>query len=222
MQYIYLTFYIVIIILLLSSCESNNPFLEEQERVEVHFTATLPYKLQTSSYGKDMLYIGIFDSKGDELIRKFSPIESASSNIDFTISLAKDKSSDIVFWEQNEECDMYDLTDMKSIKMNTANIDADFATIEKMDAFYATCNNVTRYQSSIHTVELVHPLSQINVGTTGKHSGNSELKITAAPTSSNPLTKEVNDPKDLTFSYSAATDEKLSIEGVTYNYLAIG
>ena len=58
---------------------------------------------------------------------------------------------------------MYDLTDMKSIKIPIANIVADFATIEKMDPFYATCKNVTTYQSSIHTVELVRPLSQINV-----------------------------------------------------------
>lgn len=38
MQYIYRTFYVIIIILLLTSCESNNAYLRVQEDVDFNLT----------------------------------------------------------------------------------------------------------------------------------------------------------------------------------------
>lgn len=223
MQYIYRTLYIVITLLLLASCESNDNLLKEQESVNVLFTATLPQELQTRSYGNgeqvDILYVGIFDEEGLELLRKTSPIES--SIIDFSISLAKNQTYDIVFWAQHEAGNMYDIDDMKSIKMRTTAIMTDFAMIEQLDAFYAT-ENITTTRSSIHTVELVRPLAQVNVGTSGKQAANATFKIVGAPTTFNPFIKEVNGAEDLTFTYNDVTDERFEVKDVEYNYLAIG
>ena len=227
-QYIYRTLYIVIALMLLGACENTtDSMLEEQQEVKVSFSATL-HELQTRSYGKgsmvDMLYVGVFDSEGEqkELIRNRYTITS-STNIDFTISLAKNQRYDIVFWAQNKDCEVYDRKDMKAIKMDFDAIGNNFETVEKMDAFYATTTIDTKSTPSTHSIELIRPLAQVNVGTCGNSATKATFTITDAPTSFHPFTQEVSGPKDLTFTYNGvATTEKLLVEDVEYNYLAIG
>lgn len=224
MQYIYRTLYIVFTILLLASCASNDEILGMQEQVDVSFVAKLPKDLQTRSYGDGMkvniLYVGVFNSSGIEIMRKTSPI--VGGTIDFSISLTKDQSYNIVFWAQNSDCDIYNITDLKSIKMNTYTIVADFETVEKMDVFYATCKEINIAGPSIYTVDLVRPLAQINIGTSGQAVANSKFKIIGAPTSFNPFTQEVSGIENISFTYNAIPNKTFTVEGVDYNYLAMG
>lgn len=224
MQYIYRSLYIFITVLLLSSCESNNALLEEEEHADLFFMATLPQELKTRSYGDgkqaNILHIGVFDSQKKEIMRKTFPIEGAT--IDISISLTKNRTYNIVFWAQNSDCNVYDTSDMKSIKMSTATFESDFDTVEKMDAFFATCKGVTTNESSIHTVELVRPLAQVNIGTSGQSSANAIFKIIGAPTSFNPFTEEVGGTENTTFIYNTIPNKTFTVEGVNYNYLAIG
>lgn len=223
MKYIYRTLYIVITFLLLSSCQSNDVLLEEQVQVDMFFTASLPKELQTRSYGDgnqvDILYLGVFDADGKEIMRKTSPIEGTT--IDFSISLTKNKTYNIVFWAQHEACDLYDINNMTSIKMDINKMPTGFDNIEKMDAFYATCKGVTAYQSTMHKVELVRPLAQVNIGTSGQAADNAEFKIIGAPTSFNPFTQEVSGAENMSFAYNTIPNKTFTVETTDYNYLAI-
>lgn len=224
MQYIYRTLYIVITVLLLTTCQSNDDMLEKQEQVDVSFAAKLPAELQTRSYGNgkqvNILYVAVFDLEGKEIMRKVSPVEGAS--IDFSISLTKNQSYNIVFWAQNSACDIYNTTDLKSIKMNTTAIVADFDTVEKMDVFYATCKELSITGPSIYTIELIRPLAQINIGTSKQPAINSEFKIIDAPTSFNPFTQEASGAENTTFTFNSIPNKTFTVEGVDYKYLAIG
>ena len=223
MKYIYRSLYIVITFLLLTSCKSNDVLLEEQEHVDMFFTASLPKELQTRSYGDgkqvDILYAGVFDSEGKQVMLKTSPIEGTT--IDFSISLTKNQTYNIVFWAQHEAYEVYDINDLKSITMDITKLPTDFDNIENMDAFYATCKGVTTNQSSIHKVELVRPLAQINIGTSGQAAANAEFKIIGAPTSFNPFTEEVSGTENITFAYNTIPNDTFTLETIDYNYLAI-
>lgn len=224
MQYIYRTFYIVMAVMLLASCQSNDDMLEKQEQVDVSFAAKLPAELQTRSYGDgmqvDILHVGVFDLEGKEIMQTTSPV--VGSSIDFSISLTKNKSYNIVFWAQNSACDIYNTTDLKSIKMKTTAIVADFDTVEKMDVFYATCKEISITGPSIYTVELIRPLAQINIGTSGQSAVNAEFKIIDAPTSFNPFTQIASGAETTTFTFNTIPNKTFTVEGVDYKYLAIG
>lgn len=229
MQIIYRTLYIVVALLLLVSCESNDNLIEEQESIEVQFTTTLPQELQTRSYGNadyvDILYVQVYDTEGNELMKKSFP--TFKSGFDFSIEMAKNQTYKIIFWAQHAACNVYDILDMKSIKMNSDILVAkDFTTVEQMDAFYATATIDTSTKPTIHSVDLVRPLAQVNVGTTIKEVSNAKAKFTISNASTifHPFDGDVSkdDKKEMIFEFLVTNDKELEVEDIKYNYLVMG
>ncbi|WP_304217264.1 DUF6562 domain-containing protein [Phocaeicola plebeius] len=217
----------------LQSCSDD---LQEMGDVEVSFTATLPTDTRTRSFGKaeqvNTLLVGIFkkgvsdehtNSRGSwsyyEIDRKFFLISGTS--IDVSLSLAQNQIYSFVFWAYDSNRNIYDIDDLTAIKMNTLPNPITFSEAEAMDAFFATMEDITITGDCSYSVELVRPLAQINVGTTGKVM-QASFTAKSAPDTFHPFTNTVSGTADYTWNFSETTTETFSVDGTEYNYLAMG
>ena len=217
----------------LQSCSDD---LQEMGDVEVSFTATLPTDTRTRSFGKaeqvNTLLVGIFkkgvsdehtNSGGSwsyyEIDRKFFPISGTS--IDVSLSLAQNQTYSFVFWAYDSSQSIYDIDDLTAIKMNTLPNPITFSEAEASDAFFATKEDIIITGSSSYSIELVRPLAQINVGTTGKVM-QASFTAKSAPDTFHPFTNTVSGTVDFTWNFSNTTTETFSADGTAYNYLAMG
>lgn len=217
----------------LQSCSDD---LQEMGDVEVSFTATLPTDTRTRSFGKaeqvNTLLVGIFkkgvsdehtNSGGSwsyyEIDRKFFPISGTS--IDVSLSLAQNQIYSFVFWAYDSSQSIYDIDDLTAIKMNTLPNPITFSEAEASDAFFATEEDIIITGSSSYSIELVRPLAQINVGTTGKVM-QASFTAKSAPDTFHPFTNTVSGTVDFTWNFSNTTTETFSADGTAYNYLAMG
>lgn len=217
----------------LQSCSDD---LQEMGDVEVSFTATLPTDTRTRSFGKaeqvNTLLVGIFkkgvsdehtNSGGSwsyyEIDRKFFPISGTS--IDVSLSLAQNQIYSFVFWAYDSSQNIYDIDDLTAIKMNTLPNPITFSEAEASDAFFATEEDIIITGSSSYSIELVRPLAQINVGTTGKVM-QASFTAKSAPDTFHPFTNTVSGTVDFTWNFSNTTTETFSADGTAYNYLAMG
>ena len=217
----------------LQSCSDD---LQEMGDVEVSFTATLPTDTRTRSFGKaeqvNTLLVGIFkkgvsdehtNSGGSwsyyEIDRKFFPISGTS--IDVNLSLAQNQIYSFVFWAYDSNRNIYDIDDLTAIKMNTLPNPITFSEAEASEAFFATEEDIIITGSSSYSIELVRPLAQINVGTTGTKM-QATFKAKAVPDTFYPFTNTVSGASDYTWNFSETTAETFSADGTEYNYLAMG
>lgn len=203
---------------------------------EVNFTAMLPTDTRTRSFGKaeqvNTLVVGIFkkgfsdehtNSGGSwsyyEIDRKFFPISGTS--IDVSLSLAQNQTYSFVFWAYDSSQNIYDIDDLTAIKMNTLPNPITFSEAEASDAFFATEEDITIMGSNSYPIELVRPLAQINVGTTGTPM-QASFTAKSAPDTFHPFTNTVSGTVDFTWNFSDTTTETFSADGTAYNYLAMG
>ncbi|MCU6772792.1 Uncharacterised protein [uncultured Bacteroides sp.] len=222
--------------LMMAGIQSCSDDLQEMGDVEVSFTATLPTDTRTRSFGKaeqvNTLLVGIFkkgvsdehtNSGGSwsyyEIDRKFFPISGTS--IDVSLSLAQNQTYSFVFWAYDRNRNIYDTDDLTAIKMNTLPNPITFSEAEASDAFFATEEDIIITGSSSYSIELVRPLAQINVGTTGKVM-QASFTAKSAPDTFHPFTNTVSGTVDFTWNFSNTTTETFSADGTAYNYLAMG
>ena len=204
--------------------------------VQVSFTAILPTDTRTRSFGKaeqvNTLVVGIFkkgfsdehtNSGGSwsyyEIDRKFFPISGTS--IDVSLSLAQNQTYSFVFWAYDSSQNIYDIDDLTAIKMNTLPNPITFSEAEASDAFFATEEDITITGSNSYPIELVRPLAQINVGTTGTPM-QASFTAKSVPDTFHPFTNTVSGTVDFTWNFSDTTTETFSADGTAYNYLAMG
>lgn len=206
--------------------------------VQVNFTATLPTDTRTRSFGKaeqvNTLVVGVFkkgvsdvhtNSGGSwnyyEIDRQSFPINGTS--IDVQLTLAQEQTYSFVFWayyyDGNQS--IYDITKLTAIEMNGLPDPITFTQAEAADAFFATMEDITITGDCSYPVELVRPLAQINVGTTGTPM-QATFKAKAVPDTFHPFTNTVSGETDYTWNFSETTTETFSADGTEFNYLAMG
>lgn len=204
----------------IQSCSDD---LQETGDVEVSFTAMLPTDTRTRSFGKaeqvNTLVVGIFNERNTEIGRKEFAIYGTS--IDVSLSLAQNQTYSFVFWAYDSSQNIYDIDDLTAIKMNTLPNPITFSEAEASDAFFATEEDITITGSNSYPIELVRPLAQINVGTTGKVMQTS-FTAKSVPDTFHPFTNTVSGETDFTWNFSDTTTETFSADGTAYNYLAMG
>lgn len=193
--------------------------------VQVSFTATLPTDIRTRSFGKaeqvNTLVVGIFNERNTEIGRKEFAIYGTS--IDVSLSLAQNQTYNFVFWAYYDDGNqnIYDIDDLTAIGMNTLPNTITFAQAETADAFFATMEDITITGDCSYPVELVRPLAQINVGTTGTPM-QATFTANGAPNIFHPFTNTVSGATNYTWNFSETTSETFSADGTEYNYLAMG
>lgn len=211
---------LALIVVGIQSCSDD---LQETGDVEVSFTAMLPTDTRTRSFGKaeqvNTLVVGIFNERNTEIGRKEFAIYGTS--IDVSLSLAQNQTYSFVFWAYDSSQNIYDIDDLTAIKMNTLPNPITFSEAEASDAFFATEEDITITGSNSYPIELVRPLAQINVGTTGKVMQTS-FTAKSVPDTFHPFTNTVSGETDFTWNFSDTTTETFSADGTAYNYLAMG
>lgn len=227
---------LMMLALMVVGIQSCSDDLQETGDVEVSFTATLPTDTRTRSFGKaeqvNTLVVGIFkkgvsdehtNSGGSwsyyETDRKFFPISGTS--IDVSLSLAQNQTYSFVFWAYDSSQNIYDIDDLTAVKMNTQPNPITFSEAEASDAFFATEKDITVTGSSSYPIELVRPLAQINVGTTGVPM-QASFTAKSAPDTFHPFANTVSGETDFIWNFSDTTTETFSADGTAYNYLAMG
>ena len=215
----------------IQSCSDD---LHDVGDVQVNFTATLPTDTRTRAFGKaeqvNTLVVGIF-KKGvadvhtnnggswSYIGRQSFPINGTS--VDVQLTLAQEQTYSFVFWAYDSNRNIYDIDDLTAIKMNTLPNPITFSEAEASDAFVATEEDIIITGSSSYSIELVRPLAQINVGTTGTKM-QATFKAKAVPDTFYPFTNTVSGASDYTWNFSETTAETFSADGTEYNYLAMG
>ena len=205
----------------IQSCSND---LHDVGDVQVSFTATLPTDIRTRSFGKaeqvNTLVVGIF-KKGYEIDRQSFPINGTS--VDMQLTLAQEQTYSFVFWAYyyDDNQSIYDIDDLTAIEMNTLPNPTTFAQAEAADAFFATMKDITITGDCSYPVELVRPLAQINVGTTGTPM-QATFTASGAPNTFHPFTNTVSGAAEFTWNFSETTSETFSADGAEYNYLAMG
>ena len=204
--------------------------------VQVSFTAILPTDTRTRSFGKaeqvNTLVVGIFkkgvadvhtNSGGSwsyhEIDRKEFPINGTSANVQLT--LAQEQTYSFIFWTYDGNQNIYNIDDLTAIEMNSLPNPTTFAQAEAADAFFATMEDITITGDCSYPVELVRPLAQINVGTTGTPM-QSTFTASGAPKTFHPFTNTVSGAAEFSWNINETTTETFSADGTEYNYLAMG
>lgn len=216
-----------------SSCSEDG---QEIGDAQVNFTATIPTDCTTRTFGDaqhvNTLVVGIFRknvtnehaSCGDgvkyhEIGRKLYPVNGTT--VDIQCSLVQNQTYSFVFWAYDSDMSVYDIDNLTMIKMNAMPETLTFAQAEAADAFFAVMEDITINGDKSYSVELVRPLAQFNVGTTG---GAMQASFTAkaAPDTFYPFTNTVSGTSDFTWNLTKTTTETFSVDDEDYNYLAMG
>ena len=225
-----------VLALMMVGIQSCSDDLHDVGDVQVSFTATLPTDTRTRAFGKaeqvNTLVVGIFkkgiadvhtNNGGSwsyyEIDRQSFPINGTS--VDVQLTLAQEQSYSFVFWAYDGNQNIYDIDDLTAIEMNVLPNPTTFAQAEAADAFFATMKDVTITGDCSYPVELVRPLAQINMGTTGTPM-QATFKAKAVPDTFYPFTNTVSGASDYTWNFSETTSEIFSADGTEYNYLAMG
>ena len=225
-----------VLALMMVGIQSCSDDLHDVGDVQVSFTATLPTDTRTRAFGKaeqvNTLVVGIFkkgiadvhtNNGGSwsyyEIDRQSFPINGTS--VDVQLTLAQEQSYSFVFWAYDGNQNIYDIDDLTAIEMNVLPNPTTFAQAEAADAFFATMKDVTITGDCSYPVELVRPLAQINMGTTGTPM-QATFKAKAVPNTFYPFTNTVSGASDYTWNFSETTSEIFSADGTEYNYLAMG
>ena len=217
----------------IQSCSDE---LHDVGDVQVSFTAMLPTDTRTRSFGKaeqvNTLVVGRFkkgvadvhnNSGGSwnyyEIDRQSFPINDTS--IDVQLTLAQEQTYSFVFWAYDGNQNIYNIDDLTAIEMNTLPNPITFSEAEAADAFFATMEDITITGDCSYPVELVRPLAQINVGTTGTPM-QATFTASGAPKTFHPFTNTVSGAAEFTWNINETTTETFSADGTEYNYLAMG
>jgi len=211
--------------LTMTSTTSCSEELNDVDDVQVSFTATLPTDIRTRSFGDagqvNTLVVGIFDEQEEEIFRQSFTISGPTTDVKLT--LAQHQTYNFVFWAYDNRQDSYDIDNLTAIKMNALPEPTTFAQAEAVDAFSATKKNITIKGNSSHSIELVRPLAQINVGTTGTPMPALLIAKEVSDTF-HPFTNTVSSSgaTEFTWTFSETITETFTVEDTEYNYLAMG
>lgn len=157
-------------------------------------------------------------------------VDVATHKAKVEFSLVKGNRYAFIFWAQASGTDYYDTSDLRSVKMKVDNVKANDP---KMDAFWAA-PTLTTTSSTIkdQNITLLRALAQVNFGVVLPALGRvdavtvttSKISMTGVPDTFHPFlggkSTACEGSFDITFAENATIDEKLTVEGVDYSYLA--
>ena len=203
------------------SCADDTP---ELSQAEVSFTVTLPADARSRSFGDaeqvNTLVVGVFDEqKLVEIYRQSFTI--TGTTVDFQLTLARNQTYNLVFWAHKDNQDIYKIDDLTAIQMKALPNPITFDQAEARDAFFAIKENMTGTGNRNYSIELVRPLAQINIGTTGTHMY-AQLTAADAPDTFHPFINTVSGEADFTWKFNETTTETFSADGQEYKYLGVG
>ena len=201
------------------------------QMVDVTFTAALPGEMATKALGDGQtaknLYVSVYendDAKTKLDLDQTATFTDLKTQVKF--SLVKGKTYNFVFWAQAEGAP-YDVTDLKSIKVNDYTTDAND---EKRDAFYATRKELKVNGALTETIKLYRPFAQVNFATAdyadavkaGFNPAVSSFTASEAATTFDTFAEEGKDKVEVALTETEVPADVLkTLDGKTYTRLAM-
>ena len=151
-----------------TSCSQDELFNESTngDFVNATFTIGTADVIGTRAVGDgttvDKVACAVYDAKGAELKDLYKVEDVVGKTATYNVRLAKGQNYRIAFFAYNEAANAYDVTDLKSIKVNGNQL----SNVEGRDAFTAYYDVVTgKSMNAINeTVTLERPFAQLNLG----------------------------------------------------------
>ena len=203
---------------------TNDDFLLQGEGNDV--TVTFHPAIETTraigdASSIDQLIVAVFE-KGEEKYRRTIAWNNVASGVDLT--LIEGRQYNIIFWAQNNANTAYELTNEGKITVNYDNyLNAGFAAMEQMDAFYGVKDITVGSSNAEAEVILTRPFAQLNFAdnTTQPVEGvhTARLTLSGIATAFDPINGTITENADKTFTFSDFTSEPLSVGGSTYYYI---
>lgn len=201
------------------------------QMVDVTFTAALPGEMATKTIGDGQtakkLYVSVYENDAEKTkleLDKTATFTDLKTQVKF--SLVKGKTYNFVFWAQAEGAP-YDVTDLKSIKVNDYTTDAND---EKRDAFYATRKELKVNGALTETIKLYRPFAQVNFATAdyadamkaGFNPAVSSFTASEAATTFDTFAEEGKDKVEVALTETEIPADVLkTLDGETYTRLAM-
>ena len=201
------------------------------QMVDVTFTAALPGEMATKALGDGQtaknLYVSVYENDAEKTkldLDKTAAFTDLKTQV--TFSLVKGKTYNFVFWAQAEGAP-YDVTDLKSIKVNDYTTDAND---EKRDAFYATRKELKVNGALTETIKLYRPFAQVNFATAdyadakkaGFNPAVSSFTASEAATTFDTFAEEGKDKVEVALTETEIPADVLkTLDGETYTRLAM-
>lgn len=212
----------------------------ETEMTEITFRTSFQENSLSKAFGEEMnadrLIVGVF-VKGSlthanipdswqfhEIGREEFDINGTGSDIEVTLSLAKERCYSFVFWAQNKECRLYGIKDLTSIVMYDTEEARRYPEVEKMDTFYATVEDVEIDDGSItypDRIILKRPVGMVRIGSSGSAVA-ARVTVTDAYDTFHPFAGKVSGKATFVWKFDETTQEEFEVSGKKYRYLAMG
>ena len=201
------------------------------QMVDVTFTAALPGEMATKALGDGQtaktLHVSVYENDAEKTkldLDKTATFTDLKTQV--TFSLVKGKTYNFVFWAQAEGAP-YDVTDLKSIKVNNYTSEAND---EKRDAFYATRKESKVNGALTETIKLYRPFAQVNFATAdyadamkaGFNPAVSSFTASEAATTFDTFAEEGKDKVEVALTETEIPADVLkTLDGKTYTRLAM-
>lgn len=215
------------------ACAKEQVASGDGETVEMTFNvdvpeATITTKGLSDAAQVDELIFQLFIKDGDNykmVQNQIVPVTDKRAVV--KASLVKQQHYDAAFWAQTSGTGFYETTDLRAVKMNTANVKANEP---KMDAFWMN-DSFTATVARTKPIKMLRALAQVNIGTvvpTGEDAlsiAQSQIVMKGVPTTLNVLLGNKNNShsgsEDITFHDNAPIiGEKLTVGEAAYDYVA--
>ena len=220
-----LVFTAVFMLLAVTSCSQEEDFTQSSQQT-TSFNILLNGAVGSRAIGKGTYANKLFY----EVFLDGASVEKG--DVDFTsrleLPLLNGETYDIVFWAQSSDCSIYNLNDLREIKVKYT--DGVSANQESYDAFF---NALVEFEADgeTHRVELRRPFAQLNLGTGdwGKvivPSGAApvtETSVTVEGLANTfaPLTGLATGSVNATFDYSELPTGTFEVNNKDYKYLSL-
>ncbi len=203
----------------------------------VTFTATLPANINSRAYGDGevakTLHYAVYESGSDAVVFASDAADSPSaivvSNTQFTLTLqlVKGKSYDFIFWADATEGSPYTFTSgTKSVSVSYEDLSGNN---ENRDAFFQTVKGLEISGPIQQPVELRRPFAQFNILTsdlaavtaTGTAVAKVDVTVKGVRNSLNLYSGIADGAEEVTFTSDALPGQSYSIDGKSYDFLAM-
>ena len=216
------------------ACAKEQVGPADGETVEMTFNVDVPETTITTkglsdAAQVDELRFQLFIKDGDNYkMVQDQTVSVADKRAVVKASLVKQQSYYAAFWAQTSGTGFYETTDLRAVKMNTANVKANEP---KMDAFWAKEDSFRATDARTKFIKMKRALAQVNIGTvvpTGEDAlsiSQSQIVMKGVPTTLNVLLGNTSNShsgeEDITFQDNAPIiGEGLTVGEATYDYVA--
>ena len=220
-----------------TSCSQEDVISESsQDYVSAKFTIGTTDAMGSRAIGDgetvNTVACAVFDANGTEMkeLRKYKPVVGKEAT--YEVRLVKGQAYRVAFFAYDNTANAYDVTDMKSIKV----LGNQASNMENRDAFtnYIDIEAAKTVNTIEEDVTLYRPFAQLNLGIddtelddarkAGVVVANTQITVTNVYNAFSAFDNEIAADAtlgEMTFAFNGMPQQKLTVNGTDYNYLAM-